>query len=182
MRRSISMGSLAVSTQVFHTACFIITIITRIISTFILACFVWFMRIPGKETKAHIYHRNAWEPHVWIAWGRRVWLLEFMSNTFVPSTRGLQFKLVVTLVTSKYQVSVTLFFRFWYQESLLPAKFSELRFFTCIALLWLHSPSLTRDIESQTSKKYHNQYQSCHGQHISYLKKGHYHSKNNLRR
>ena len=40
-RRSISMGSRAVSTQVFHTACFIITIITRILSTFILECFMW---------------------------------------------------------------------------------------------------------------------------------------------
>ena len=40
-RRSIVMGSLAVSTQVLHTACFMITIITRILSTFILGCFMW---------------------------------------------------------------------------------------------------------------------------------------------
>ena len=86
-----------------------------------------------------------------------------MSKTFVSSKRGLQFKLVVTFVTSKsisfmkfqsrstlVQVSLTLFFR-TSQESLLPAEWvvSLHALPSCDSLVRL----LLWDIELQTSEQ-----------------------------
>ena len=135
-----------------------------------ILCGSWEFR--EKETKAHIDHRNAWEPHAWIACWRRVVLcphlvFSFMSKTFVSSKRWLQFKLVVTFVTSKsisfmkFQSRSTHHFSCTsvadsFLQNMIPKNHSFLQnwlcFFTCIALMWLPSPSLTWDIESQTSQ------------------------------
>ena len=120
-----------------------------------ILCGSWEFR--EKETKAHIDHRNAWEPHAWIACWRRVVLcphlvFSFMSKTFVSSKRWLQFKLVVTFVTSKYyqlhEVSKQVYSPFFLykcrwlfssehdtQESLLPAEL--------VVFLYMHCPHVT---------------------------------------